>query len=360
MKVVFVHKSPIGASGRAAMIYYPVWLARMGHEIVYVGGQGGDVRQLVGNGVRVVEAPLGRGWNRAVRRVFAAERPDIGHVYLFAGAGLVPLLGRRLSPQTRFVLDIRSPLLRSGVMRLAHRAKNFFEPLTFDAVASHGIESGWTQLGRRDDLVLLPPGVDLAAIGEAAGQRREADGAATRLVYIGSLSRMRGLEAMLDAVAVAADRVPLRLDLYGDGNGRAALERRAAGLDWIRFMGQVDRAELFARLPGYDLGLAYVPGGVYEFAPALKTLEYLACGLPVLATDTLGNRMFVRDGENGALAGIEPAAYAEALAGLCTSGAFEGLRPATVGSVQDYDWPVLVRERLLPLYGQLAADRADG
>ncbi|RME35529.1 MAG: hypothetical protein D6794_09475, partial [Deltaproteobacteria bacterium] len=115
------------------MHHYPACLVRQGHEAVMVAPAGGDSGILAEKGVRVREVAAGEPWLEAIRRIVEEEQPEIVHVYLHSGCGLLPLLLRRLSPKTKFVLDIRSPLLRTGLLRLLHRAKNFFEPLFFDA-----------------------------------------------------------------------------------------------------------------------------------------------------------------------------------------------------------------------------------
>jgi glycosyltransferase involved in cell wall biosynthesis len=50
----------------------------------------------------------------------------------------------------------------------------------------------------------------------------------------------------------------------------------------------------------HDLGVAFVPDeGMYRPQVPLKAVEMLACGLPVIATDTNGNREIIQDSENG-------------------------------------------------------------
>lgn len=347
----------MGHSSNAAINAIPGVLASMGHDVSMLALAGGDASELANAGVKVIE--VSGGWFGGVKRSVSSLNPDIIHVFIHAGCGLYPLMFKR-HVRSRFVLDIRSPLLRSGLARIMHRIKNSFEPIGYDAIASHGIESAWTQLGRRSDIHLLPPGVDLSSIPQfASSSRQEGDGRLFRMVYTGSLDWLRQPERLIEAAIQASKKEKIQLDIYGDGEAREQLEQTVVShgmAERIRFMGVLDRKILFSKLGGYDAGVAYVPGGMYDSAPPLKTLEYLACGLPVLATDTHGNRMFVQDGINGMLASGEPEAFASAIVRMVKSKNLEAMHLHARSSVEEFDWKRIVSERLLPLYESLLAE----
>lgn len=357
MKVLFVHKSTLGAFGDAAMHYYPASLSNAGHEVCVLGKQGGDGSRLQAAGVEVIEIENGSSWTAAVTRIIRQRRPHVVHAFLYTGCGLLPY-GARDAQRTRFVLDIRSPLLRRGIPRLLHRAKNLLEPIGYDAIAAHGLESARTQVGSRWHLEYLPPGVDLSIVpGRTKAPHREGgDGQPLRLVYIGSVDPLRRLDLLLEAAIRASQRSAIELDIYGDGSARPALEHlvRSQGLEQrIRFMGRIDRRTLFEKLISYDFGVSYIPSGMYDAAPALKTLEYLACGLPVLATDTLGNRMFIREGVNGLLSKDDPASFAASILNVAASNPIATPPQSIRNSVADFDWSRIVETRLIPLYTAL-------
>lgn len=357
MRLLFVHKSTLGAFGEAAINYFPAKVAAEGHQVSFIASGGGNADFLRSHQVEVYEIDRSQRWLRETHRLIESLKPDLVHVFLHTGCGILPALWRMRQDGPKFVLDIRSPLLRSGFPRLLHRAKNLMEPLFFDAIMTHSIESAWTQLGRRDDMYFLPPGVDFGLVGDAARLAEKNTGISpAKLVYTGSLDRLRNPHLLIEALIQASEKTNLQLDIYGDGSERHALEAYVAGKDKsdvIRFMGLVDRKTLFQKLPEYDLGLAYVPGGMYETAPALKTLEFLACGLPVLATNTYGSRMFVRHGYNGHLAGQDPAAFAHAILEVLETEKLNALRANARASVEQYDWGTITRDKLIPVYMQL-------
>lgn len=357
MKILFIHKSVLGAFGEAAIHYYPKCLACLGHEVWMVAKAGGSADFLTSHGVQVVEVELGGSWLETIGKTMAKLQPDLVHVFLYSGCGLVPLMTRNVQARTKYVMDIRSPLLRTGIARLLHRIKNIFEPIFFDTVVSHGIESGWTQIGKRREIHWLPPGVDFSMIESTRDVVvNERDDPSFRLVYIGSLDAIRKIDVMLEAVLQAVPHVDISLDIYGDGNQRNQLEAKVKMHELgykISFKGRVTRDEILKKLSSYDVGLSYIPYGIYDSAPALKTLEYLACGIPVLATNTFGNRMYVENGVNGFLVGELTDDYAKAIVQLVSFGELQKLRERALPSVETYDWERIVQERLLPRYHEL-------
>ncbi len=355
LRLMFIHNSILGAFGEAAIHYFPTALAQIGHQVFMVAKAGGDGSFLRERGVRVFEITADQSWYRSLSSLGCELKPDIVHVFLYSGCGLIPWVMSR-SCKAKYVMDIRSPLLRTGIPRSLHRLKNLFEPVGFDAIATHGIESAWTQLGKRRALHWLPPGVDFSGIPKAETVYALPVSRPFRLVYIGSLDLIRQVDRMLEAVIEVAQRYDISLDIYGEGSQRQQLEalvREHALCDRIRFMGRVERTALLAALPGYDAGLAYIPGGIYDTAPALKTLEYLACGLPVLATDTFGNRMFVEHEQNGLLAGVGVGEYAQGLRDLIHHPELATMRKRARPSVTDFDWMHIARNRIVPLYASL-------
>lgn len=103
------------------------------------------------------------------------------------------------------------------------------------------------------------------------------------------LPRM-GLDVLLEAWAEVAARVdrPVLLLVAGDGPERAALERRAAAPDLVgrvRMLGRVDDQRLEACYRAADVSV--VPSVSLE-GFGLVVLESLACGTPVIGTDTGG------------------------------------------------------------------------
>ncbi len=116
-------------------------------------------------------------------------------------------------------------------------------------------------------------------------------------VYVGRLEREKGVEFMLQGWAKAfGNRHDAALILVGSGALQTELQAQAKSQgieDQIIFVGPSTRVETYLALA--DVGLLTSP------AEGLSNtlLEYMACGLPVIATRVSGNEDFVVDGQTG-------------------------------------------------------------
>jgi teichuronic acid biosynthesis glycosyltransferase TuaC len=138
------------------------------------------------------------------------------------------------------------------------------------------------------------------------------------VTYVGQLVPRKGLDALVDALALLAGRpggAPL-VAAAGTGHQRAELESRAASLevaDRIRFVGRVDHDRVGRFMAAGDL---LVLPSLSEGLPTV-VCEAMNCGLPVVATAVDGTPEIVRDGETGLLVPpSDPSALADALGRL--------------------------------------------
>ncbi|ACU75247.1 glycosyl transferase group 1 [Catenulispora acidiphila DSM 44928] len=107
-----------------------------------------------------------------------------------------------------------------------------------------------------------------------------------RLLFVGRLDIQKNVARLLDALALVAE--PVRLRLVGDGDLRQDLQAQAARL------GLDDRVEFAGRKHGEDLVKEYADAELFVLPSdregmALVVLEAMAAGLPVLATAVPGN-----------------------------------------------------------------------
>ena len=142
-----------------------------------------------------------------------------------------------------------------------------------------------------------------------AGERRSVErlDRPLRVLFAGRLAAQKNLGRLFDALELL--EVPVELQLAGDGEQRAMLEARAAGVHRhdVTFLGRIGHAELIERLGWADV---FVMTSDREGMP-LVMLEAMAMGVPVLSTDVPGSRELV-DGR-GLLVEPTPAAVAEGL-----------------------------------------------
>ncbi len=118
-------------------------------------------------------------------------------------------------------------------------------------------------------------------------------------VYVGRVSREKGLDVLLEAVAEAAPCCP-RLSLLVVGSGPDADEMQAH----CRALGLVDRVHFAGVKPWDEIGRWYRVGDVFVSASRSETqgltyIEALASGLPVLARSDAVLEGVVETGVNG-------------------------------------------------------------
>jgi glycosyltransferase involved in cell wall biosynthesis len=140
-----------------------------------------------------------------------------------------------------------------------------------------------------------------------------------RVVYHGTLTDRYGVDVLLDAVAALVPELPeLTLQVLGDGDARDALLRRAEelGLDGrVGFSpGMMDVADVVREIQRADVGV--VPNRRGRFTDELlptKLLEYVAVGVPVVASRTPGLEAYLDDGMVEYFTAEDPADLAASL-----------------------------------------------
>lgn len=150
-----------------------------------------------------------------------------------------------------------------------------------------------------------------------AGHLR-AGAAGNYVLSIGRLESVKRVDLAIRAMAlVPAD---VRLIIGGTGTQRETFERLADSLglaDRVTFLGEIDDATLID-LYAHALAVIYPP---FDEDFGYVTLEAFLSHKPVVTTTDAGEpTVFVVDGENGCVTAPDPAAIAEAIAGLAADG----------------------------------------
>lgn len=114
--------------------------------------------------------------------------------------------------------------------------------------------------------------------------------------FVGTLKAWHGLLILAEAMALLRQRVPnARLLIVGDGPERERLEADLAArgmLETTRFTGSVAPGEVPGLLASMDVAVApYPPLANFYFSP-MKVYEYMAAGLPVVAS-RIGQLTFI-------------------------------------------------------------------
>lgn len=201
-----------------------------------------------------------------------------------------------------------------------------------------------------DRVLVTPNGVNTERI--TSGDRAPiaaAPGTPVTVGFVGTLKPWHGTDLLLRAIAGASEH--LRLDICGTGPQQDELERLAAELgidDRVRFRGAVAPERVPAILHGLDIAVAPYPPGEHYFSP-LKVYEYLAAGLPVVASAIGTIPELLGHGELGVL--VQPGDVDELAVALDELAADTGRRARLAAAarevaVREHDWRIRCRELL--------------
>jgi glycosyltransferase involved in cell wall biosynthesis len=153
-----------------------------------------------------------------------------------------------------------------------------------------------------DKLVVKPnfvndPYRDREVRSAESGVRNETS-AAKRVLFIGRLSREKGLKTLLAAwKTVEAEHSDAELRLVGDGPMLEELQELAEGLN-VSFPGRVEGEALFAEIQAARC--TALPSECYETFGRVVVESY-ACSRPAVVSNIGGPAELVRDGETGLL-----------------------------------------------------------
>jgi glycosyltransferase involved in cell wall biosynthesis len=274
-------------------------LAAAGHEVVLVVADAAGDRVVDGVQVRSVGAPRSRR-DRMVRRAWACvrqalrERADVLHFHdpeLLPWAQLLRRLGKRVVYDMHEFAPAQiagKGWIRPGVRTVIGRVWRSAErqllrgvPVVF---AARSLARDYPYVGRSAIVENLPLVEELFGIREPRHRR-------FTLGYIGSLTASRGSLQMIGAVErLRREGIPVGLECVGPAHDDRTVEllRRATETpdSGVRWHGHQPPAEGWRMMARCHVGLAVLlPEPRYLEAYPTKLFEYMALGLPVIASD---------------------------------------------------------------------------
>lgn len=226
-------------------------------------------------------------------------------------------------------------------------------PVMRERIRAHGVPS--------DRIALIPNGLDPEEIGLTAAPASDPahwHHQPLRLLFVGRLDPVKGIEVMLEALALAVQAgMELQLDLIGSGppHRMRQLEQRSyqLGIDaTVRWLGSQPRHSLAAH---YGCSHLVLVPSLDDSLPTV-VLEAMACGRPVLGSAVGGIPYLLGDGECGVLVpASQPRSLAEALGRLDGDrSTLAALGAAALARSQNFTWAANVQalEALLRVSSQ--------
>jgi glycosyltransferase involved in cell wall biosynthesis len=208
-------------------------------------------------------------------------------------------------------------------------------------------------------IVDIPNGVDLEPFASPAARPLNLDPAirpGEYVLFLGRLKHRKGVDVLMEALALAPPMVGVQLVVAGDGEERPALEALAArrGLQHrVRFVSAVFGAEKIYLLQ--NALATVVPSRLADAFP-LVVLESFAAGVPVVGTRVAGLEDLIEPGQTGWQVPAEsPGELAQTLTHLFNAPDLaRGLSQMVQKTAREYSWPAIAL-RHLHLYGTLVS-----
>jgi glycosyltransferase involved in cell wall biosynthesis len=312
-------------------------LSRVGNEVALVGVAG---RGAPPAGVKILLFPdpdpdHAQGLRRELQRLSFVERMareartpllDFAPDVVYERLSLFGTAGTRLAAATgaSHMLEVNALLAEEHArwrgLRLGRtarrRERRVVRAAALRVAVSEELAARVRPIAAGGDTVVVTNGVDAAAYAHLPERREARDRVglpsdAITLGFLGALRPWHGLEYAIEALSQLPD---VLLAVAGDGELRPQLESRARELavaERVRWLGQLPPTEVPGFLAALDVGLIPYPElPDFAFSP-LKLYEYLAAGVPIVASDigqvgdvlrAAGCGSLVRPGDPAALA----------------------------------------------------------
>ncbi|WP_165855277.1 glycosyltransferase family 4 protein [Marinobacter sp. JSM 1782161] len=138
-------------------------------------------------------------------------------------------------------------------------------------------------------------------------QVHEHEGHQIRLVYVGFLTRLRGLDLLIQGVKqfieLGYDKSDIRVDIVGKGAARQELIDLVATLDvgeCVKIHGWLEQEDVDRLLGNANVGaLTYRVCGHWNHTIPNKIFDYMLAGLPVLTTPVIPIRRIIQEADCG-------------------------------------------------------------
>jgi glycosyltransferase involved in cell wall biosynthesis len=155
---------------------------------------------------------------------------------------------------------------------------------------------------RKNNIQIIPLALPDSEINSLLAFSSSVNEKGAKLVSVGRMAKVKGYDFLIRALALISKKIPeTELTLIGDGPERHCLEALVSELglrNRVTFTGWLTGSEKYKKLRASDI---YVMSSLHEgFGVVL--LEAMACGLPIVCTDSGGQVDIIKNGVNGFLA----------------------------------------------------------
>ena len=193
-------------------------------------------------------------------------------------------------------------------------------------------------------------------------QRHQHTGEILRIVYVGFLTELRGLDLLIEATAHFINKgyakSSIQVDIVGKGASKKELIDMARKLDLeesVRVHGWLSQNEVGELMEKANVGaLTYKVCGHWNHTIPNKIFDYMLAGIPVLATEVLPIQRIIKETNCGVVCrDLDPADIAEKLEYLRDPEVRQALGECGYQAVQEkYNWET-DKQRLIGIVSNL-------
>lgn len=273
--------------------------------------------------------------------------------------------------RTAGILEVNSPLIEEQKTwrtmidepsAKAIQARCFRDATSIIAVSEEVAERLRRNYWARDKTHVVPNGVNCERFDDLPDRGNE-PGRGLTIGFVGTLKPWHGVELLIDSFVIAKSfNSNLKLKIVGEGPERSRLVERVAGCSLdvkraITFIGAVPNEDIPATLSTFDIAVAPYPDLQDFYFSPLKVLEYMAAGLPVIASDIGQIPRLIRAGQTGVLV---PAGCTASLAAALVSLSHDAELRSRLGSAaarqarMEFTWEKVV-DRILATVSESAS-----
>lgn len=300
-------------------------LSGSGYDVTLVAPH--DCNEII-DGIRIVALPQNQGRLRRFLRLLRPLRPalrekaEVYHVH--DPELLVVLIFLRFLTRAKLVYDVHENLpmqvmskywIPAYLRRPVATLSGVFEKVM--ALVVHGIIAATPTIAKRFPSKKVVVVQNLPITNELLAPESNYGDRPNILTYVGAITRVRGIAEMVEAMSLLPPSFDAQLVLCGKFSP-LTLEKEMAsmpGAERVTFLGWKSRNELAEILGQSRVGLVLLhPEENYMDAQPTKLFEYMAAGIPAVASDFPLWRQFVEGAECGILVDpLKPSEIAKAI-----------------------------------------------
>ena len=211
---------------------------------------------------------------------------------------------------------------------------------------------------RDERMLVVPNGIDLSQVKQRPVPK---NGDGFDVFYVGFVSKLRGVDTLLTAMAKVLDEVPsarLRMVGYVQAEDERWVNQALAAFadpSRVQFLGFQVSSTVLEMIQQADVCVYPFPRrSELDDVYPVKVFEYLALGKAVVATDLLGVTQIITGDANGLVVPPEdPDAMAEAILRLHRDPSLKAsLESRARESISDFDWSA-IHGRIQPRLNEL-------